>query len=133
LLFLFFTQDIAHGERRIGPHVPVNVLDDGLQLAGFQVSPTGRFWVSPEEIQKNTEPTASLALDFNINSGEMKINLASAIGKLSSSIRLDVEDDRPVYYFDGKKHSAESLADLLIEPLLSATEPVAVGRKIGFV
>ena len=25
-----------------------NVLDDGLQLAGFQVTPTGRFWVTPE-------------------------------------------------------------------------------------
>ena len=26
-----------------------NVLDDGLQLAGFQVTLTGRFWVTPEE------------------------------------------------------------------------------------
>src|ERR1700736_5460469 len=25
-----------------------NVLDDGLQLAGFQVTLTGRFWVTPE-------------------------------------------------------------------------------------
>jgi len=25
-----------------------NALDDGLQLAGFQVTPTGRFWVTPE-------------------------------------------------------------------------------------
>jgi len=36
-MFLFFVQDIAH-----------NVLDGGLQLAGFQVTPTGRFWVTPE-------------------------------------------------------------------------------------
>jgi hypothetical protein len=25
-----------------------NALDDGLQLAGFQVTLTGRFWVTPE-------------------------------------------------------------------------------------
>jgi hypothetical protein len=26
-----------------------NALDDGLQLAGFQVTLTGRFWVTPED------------------------------------------------------------------------------------
>jgi hypothetical protein len=31
-----------------------NVLDDGLQLAGFQVTPTGRFWVTPEDSRTGT-------------------------------------------------------------------------------
>jgi hypothetical protein len=48
LLFLFLAQDIAHEDGGYRPHVRVNVLGDGLQLAGFQMTLTGRFWVTPE-------------------------------------------------------------------------------------
>jgi len=46
LLFLFFTQDIAHKDGRYPP-VRVTVLDAGLQLAGFQVG-LPHFWWKPE-------------------------------------------------------------------------------------
>ncbi|MGA2726083.1 MAG: hypothetical protein ABSG79_27205, partial [Bryobacteraceae bacterium] len=42
--------DIAHEDGGYRPHVRVNVLGDGLQLAGFQMTLTGRFWVTPEDI-----------------------------------------------------------------------------------
>ncbi|MGA2724420.1 MAG: hypothetical protein ABSG79_18675, partial [Bryobacteraceae bacterium] len=40
---------IAHEDGGYRPHVRVNVLGDGLQLAGFQMTLTGRFWVTPED------------------------------------------------------------------------------------
>ncbi|MGA2725329.1 MAG: hypothetical protein ABSG79_23330, partial [Bryobacteraceae bacterium] len=43
--------DIAHEDGGYRPHVRVNVLGDGLQLAGFQMTLTGRFWVTPEALQ----------------------------------------------------------------------------------
>ena len=84
-------------------------------------------------IQKNIEPLSSLTLDFPINSGAMHIELLAKAGQRSGAIRLDVVSDAPTYYFDGKGHSADTLADLLFEAVLSPKESLGAGRKIGFV
>jgi hypothetical protein len=47
LLFLFLVQDIAHVDAGY-PRVRINVLDQSLPLAGFQVIIIGRFWVITE-------------------------------------------------------------------------------------
>jgi hypothetical protein len=50
LLFLFFVQDVTHIDRGYGPRIGIiNVLSDGLPLAGFQVITYGRFWVITED------------------------------------------------------------------------------------
>ena len=56
-----------------------NVLDDGLQLAGFQVTPTGRFWVTPEamtnienNVQKKHSALGMAAPEFFLPSTSLK-------------------------------------------------------------
>jgi hypothetical protein len=50
LLFLFFVQDVTHIDRGYGPRIAIiNVLSNGLPLAGFQVITYGRFWVITED------------------------------------------------------------------------------------
>jgi hypothetical protein len=63
----------------------------------------------------------------------MQVELSAKTKKLSGSITLDVVNNAPTYYFHGKTHSAETMADLLLEPVLSETGFLAAGRKIGFV
>src|ERR1017187_6220185 len=48
-----------------------NVLDDGLQLAGFQVTPTGRVWVTPEVPSWIASPRRSLLLPHQISLGPL--------------------------------------------------------------
>src|ERR1017187_10327514 len=48
-----------------------NVLDDGLQLAGFQVTLTGRFWVTPE--------------------GEASMKASNGVGQFSFPIPFSLE------------------------------------------
>jgi len=85
------------------------------------------------KIQKNTEPRSSLTLDFPINSGAMQVEVSAKPQKLGGSVNLDIVNDTPTYYFGGKGHSAESLADLLLVAVLSSKEFLDAGRKIGFV
>jgi hypothetical protein len=84
------------------------------------------------KIQKNTEPRSLLTLDFPINSGAMQFELSAKTGKRSGSLTLDVVNDTPTYCFQSEQHSAESLADLLLEPVLSSSELPGPGRKFGF-
>ena len=48
MLFLFVVQDVTHIDAGYRPRARVNVLGDGLSVAGFQVIITGRFWVFTE-------------------------------------------------------------------------------------
>src|SRR5215472_7687720 len=62
LLFGFFAQDITHIVGGYRPRARVNVLNEGLSLAGFQVIMYGRFWViteaSPGPLPPATRATA---------------------------------------------------------------------------
>ena len=84
-------------------------------------------------IQKRTHPLSSLTLNFPNDDGAMQVTLSAKTGEFSVHIKLDIVKDTPTYYFDCKGHTAESLADLLLLPVLSSAEFLDAGRKIGFV
>ena len=52
MLFLFLVQDVTHIDRGYALASEFNVLDDGLSLAGFEVTLYGRFWVTPEDAER---------------------------------------------------------------------------------
>jgi hypothetical protein len=52
LLFDLFAQDVTHIVGGYRPRARVNVLNEGLSLAGFQVIMYGRFWVITEAAKR---------------------------------------------------------------------------------
>jgi len=50
-LLVEFAQDVTH-PRRVSPSRAINVLSEGLSLAGFQLIMYGRFWVITEGLLK---------------------------------------------------------------------------------
>jgi hypothetical protein len=87
LLFLFLAQDIAHEDGGYRPHVRVNVLGDGLQLAGFQMTLTGRFWVTPEAEEQEATIGRVMLEDSESRRkiAALKANLTKACEKLSAA------------------------------------------------
>jgi hypothetical protein len=90
----------------------VTTHDGPFQSASFSV-----------EVRKNTEPKASLKLDFPINSGAMTFEHLSSTGKRSGTIRLDIKGETPTFQVDMATHSAESLVRLLLQPVLFPVDP----------
>lgn len=84
------------------------------------------------KLKKNTDPASSLALNFPINSGAMQVQITTT-NTIEATIMLDIVNDTPAYDLDGKRYSADSLADLLLEPVLSSTGSFPSGQKFGFV
>ncbi len=90
-------------------------------------------------IQKNIEPKNLLSIVFPINSGEMACKFALAGGALDAALTLDVTDGVPQYFMDGETYSADTMADALLEPVLSPkwppdaiAGPTTPKRTIGF-
>jgi hypothetical protein len=84
------------------------------------------------KLKKNIAPTTSLTLNFPINDGEMKVKITRT-KTVDATIGLDIVNDTPAYILDGKRHTADSLADVLLEIVLSSTGSVQSGQKFGFV
>ena len=89
--------------------------------AGPILGSTGRTSVESElKVRKNTAPTSSLALNFPIKDGAMQVKIATT-KTIQTTIGLDILNDTLAYFLDGKRYSADSLVDLLLEPVLSST------------
>jgi hypothetical protein len=87
------------------------------------------------KVRKDTPPTSSLALNFPIKDGAMQVEITTT-KTIQATIGLDILDNTPAYSLDGKRYSADGLADLLLEPVLSSTGSFSSGSpgsKFGFV
>jgi hypothetical protein len=70
------------------------------------------------KIQKNTEPKASISLDFPFNSGDLKVEFSSNAGNETGAIIIDIRNNVPSFYFGARTFSADNLADFLLKPVL---------------
>jgi hypothetical protein len=84
------------------------------------------------KVKKNITPTTSLTLKFPISDGEMKVKITRT-KTVDATIGLDIMNDTPVYDLGGKRQTADSLADVLLEIVLSSTGSVPSGQTFGFV
>jgi len=82
-------------------------------------------------IKKHTQPPSSLTMKFPNNDGEMQFQLSAKTGKSTLDIKLDIVNDVPTYYYGNTGHSTDSLADLVLLPILSSTG-FSESRRIGF-
>jgi hypothetical protein len=84
-------------------------------------------------IQKNTEPKTSFGLEFPVNSGAMECTFALDPDHYSITITLDITNGVPDFYIDGESLSAVTVADALLQPVLTATRTAPKGKRpIGF-
>jgi hypothetical protein len=66
----------------------INVLDDGLQLAGFQLTFTGRFWVSTEVGVAPATMIRTIAVDKSgRNSNSFTIHISRSFLSISKYFR----------------------------------------------
>jgi hypothetical protein len=92
-------------------------------------SPPGTPTVWSFEVEKTTPPASLLKVDFPIHSGAIQFYEPTTGGQ--REITLDIRDDVPIYYKDGKAHSPDEIADFLLN-LLFPDPPPAPKKQIGF-
>lgn len=62
----------------------------------------------------------------------MQCKLVLGADEQGTTITLDIANTTPAFYMDGKDHSADAIADVLLLPVVTATWPSHAKRPIGF-
>ena len=81
-------------------------------------------------IRATFEPTASLKVDFPINSGAMELRFKfGSDEEVVDAIKLDIREKTPEFYLDGRRLSADSLAERSLFLLLGEDDPILASAR----